>query len=93
MICKKCGHDAEPISKIVNLPESSITPHEKDLDYKKHEYGLTVDDPIFMGLHVCRNCYSIQEYWIEDATGAEFKEDWGKPRLAAQPTGLRGDHG
>lgn len=91
MICKKCGHDAEPISAITNVPGCSITPDIEDKDYKDHSFGLDVSNDMYIGLLVCRNCHGIQGYWIEDDCGADFHADWGKPATQPQCAGV--NHG
>ena len=76
----KCGHVGTSITVVESFPVHSVSVDEEDPDYKEHYYGLDVDATLQIGLEICRNCKTINGFWIEDTGGAEFYADWGKPR-------------
>lgn len=76
----KCGHVGTSITVVESFPVHSVSVDEEDPDYKEHYHGLDVDATLQIGLEICRNCKTINGFWIEDTGGAEFYADWGKPR-------------
>jgi len=85
----KCGHVGTSITVVESFPVHSVSVDEEDPDYKEHYYGLDVDATLQIGLEICRNCKTINGFWIEDTGGAEFYADWGKPRYTHHPHSQR----
>ena len=82
----KCGHVGTSITVVESFPVHSVSVDEEDPDYKEHYHGLDVDATLQIGLEICRNCKTINGFWIEDTGGAEFYADWGKPRYTHPAT-------
>ena len=83
--CPHCGSASTPVLATALTEYADLDCEDAAYAARDGSVELCVADEIAIGLHLCRDCGRVLEYWIESGPDAPFRSDWGASRPAGDP--------